>query len=174
MITLDEVVEFLHNPLAYEQNLVSVINDKGEQIPLKHFSELYSNNNVTVKIEGMERFSQYIYNMCESYKVEYDHDGPVTCHAFIAKTSSPSFQKHTDPDDVIIYCCDGTKTLIVNDERIIINKGDDYHIPANTPHMALNEDNAFTLSFGLENFLNVKAKKYELDSLSKNNGNLQS
>lgn len=172
MITLDEVVEFIHNHLAYEQNLVSVINDKGEQIPLSHFSELYSYDNATIKVEGMERYSESIYNRCESYKIEYDHDGPVTCHAFIAKAGSPSFGVHTDPDDVIIYCCDGIKVMMVDDVKVSINVGEDLHIPANTPHVALNETSAFTLSFGLENYLNIKAKKYELDSLPKNNGNM--
>ena len=121
----------------------------------------------------MERFSEVIYNRCQSYKIEYDHSGPVTCHAFIARKDSPSFGLHTDPDDVIIYCFDGTKTLVVDGEHVTIYKGEEHHIPANTPHIALNEYAAATLSFGLENYLSNKAKKYELDTLSKNNGDLQ-
>ena len=163
MITLDEIVGFIHNPLAYEQKLVSIINDKGEQIPLSHFSEIYSWPNASLKIEGLERYSNVIYDMCVKYAHEYNHYGPVTCHGFIAKENSPSFGMHIDPDDVIIHCVDGTKTLIINDKYIKLEAGEEVFIPANTLHQALNEHAAFTLSFGLERFLKDKAR--ELDVL---------
>ena len=163
MITLSDVVEFLHNPLAYEQRLVSVINKKGEQIPLNHLQELYTYQDKTIKIEGMERYSLALYNKCNWYKVKYSHPGAVTCHAFIAQENSPSFKMHTDPDDVIIYCVDGEKSLIIDDKYITLKAGEEVFIPANTLHQALNEKSAFTLSFGLEKYLLDKAKNYELD-----------
>jgi hypothetical protein len=115
MIKLDDVVEFIHNPLAYEQKLVSLINTKGEQILLSSFSELY-NENSTIKVEGMEKFCVNIYNKCQYLSLKYDHSGPITCHAFIAKDDAPSFPLHTDPDDVIILCVEGTKKLLINNE----------------------------------------------------------
>lgn len=166
MIKLDDVVEFIHNPLAYEQKLVSIINTKGEQILLSSFSELYNDPESTIKVEGMEKFSIEIYNKCQYLSLKYDHKGPVTCHAFIAKDGAPSFPLHTDPDDVIILCVEGTKKLLVNNEYILLEAGDDVYIPANTPHQAFNEMAAFTLSFGLEKYLKDKAKLYnELDVL---------
>jgi len=174
VITLDEVVGFLHNPLPYEQKLVSIINDKGEQIPLSHYSELYSYQNKTVKLEGMEKYSPSIFYRCSWYKIKHAHAGAVTCHGFIAHENSPSFGMHTDPDDVIIYCVDGEKSLIIDDKYTTLKVGEEVFIPANTPHMALNEKSAFTLSFGLEKFLIHKAKNYELDAIPENNRNLQS
>lgn len=173
MIQTNDVIEFLYNPLAYEQKLVSIINSKGEQIPLNSFAELYNEPNATVKIEGMERFNSTIFKRCEFYKLKYNHSGPVTCHMFIAKENSPSFGLHTDPDDVIIYCVEGSKTLSVDGKYIILNIGEEVFIPADTPHIAHNEHSAVTLSFGLEKFLIDKAKKYELDHLPKDNGDLQ-
>lgn len=173
MIEVNDVIEFLHNPLAYEQKLVSVINTKGEQIPLSTSAELYSDVDVTVKIEGMDRFSQLIYNRCEYYKRKYSHNGAVTCHLFMAKQYSPSFGLHTDPDDVIIYCVDGIKTMTIDGVYTTLNRGEEVFIPANTPHIAHNEYAALTLSFGLEKFLFDKAKNYELDTLPKNDGDLQ-
>lgn len=166
MITLDDVVEFIHNPLAYEQKLVSVINTKGEQILLSSFSELYNEPNASIKVEGMEKYSLSIYNKCQYLSLKYDHVGPITCHAFIAKDNAASFPLHTDPDDVIILCVEGTKKLLIDKEYILLEAGDDVYIPANTPHQAFNETAAFTLSFGLEKFLKDKAKLYnELDVL---------
>ena len=173
MIETNEVIEFLYNPLAYEQKLVSIINSKGEQILLCSFAELHYEPNATIKIEGMERFNKTIYNMCSQYKVKYNHDGPVTCHMFISKTKSPSFGLHTDPDDVIIYCIDGCKTLTVDGKYISLNTNEEVYIPADTPHIAHNEHPAMTLSFGLEKFLIDKAKNYELDYLPKDNGDVQ-
>jgi mannose-6-phosphate isomerase-like protein (cupin superfamily) len=173
MIDPFDVIQFLHNPLAYEQKLVSIINNKGEQIPLLSFSELYSDQQTTVKLEGMEKFNSNLYKKCEDYKVKYNHNGPVTCHMFIARSNSPSFGLHTDPDDVIIYCIEGKKTLSVDGEYVVLREGEEVFIPANTPHEAHNEFAAMTLSFGLEKFLSDKSKDYELGHLSKNNGNLQ-
>lgn len=173
MIVVNHVIQFLHNPLAYEQKLVSVINAKGEQIPLSSSAELYSDVDVTVKIEGMERFNPVIQNKCEFYKRKYGHTGPVTCHLFIAKQYSPSFGLHTDPDDVIIYCVDGTKTMTIDGVYTTLNRGEEVFIPADTPHIAHNEHAAITLSFGLEKFLIDKAKNYELDTLPKDHGDLQ-
>jgi mannose-6-phosphate isomerase-like protein (cupin superfamily) len=169
-----DVIQFLHNPLSYEQKLVSLINKKGEQIPLLSFSELYNDQEATVKIEGMEKFNLTLFNKCEEYKALHNHVGPVTCHLFMARSNSPSFKEHTDPDDVIIYCVEGKKTLTVNGENVILREGEEVFIPANTPHKASNEFAALTLSFGLEKFLSDKAKDYELDTLFKNNGDVQS
>lgn len=168
------VIQFLHNPLAYDQKLVSLINKKGEQIPLLSFSELYADQEATVKIEGMERFDFVLYNKCEEYKEKYNHRGPVTCHLFMARSNSPSFGMHTDPDDVIIHCVEGKKTLNVDGEYVLLREGEEVFIPANTPHQATNEFPALTLSFGLEKFLSDKAKHYELDTLSQNDRDLQS
>lgn len=168
MIESNDIIQFLYNPLAYEQRLVSAINEKGEQIPLSTSSELHVGN-ITVKIEGMERFSSTIYNKCGFYKLKYDHGGPVTCHLFLAGKNSPSFGMHTDPDDVIIYCVEGTKTLTVDGKYIVLNQGEEVYIPADTLHIAHNEYPAMTLSFGLEKYLIDKAKTYELDHLPKDN-----
>ena len=166
IITLNEVVEFIHNPLSYKQHLVSIINDRGMQIPLNHSSELYEDKPKTIKVEGMERYSKGIWDKCCEFAVEYNHHGPVTCHAFIAQINSPSFDMHTDPDDVIIVCCEGKKTMMVDGTYIVLEAGEHVHIPANTPHQALNEYAALTLSFGLENYLKDKSRN-ELDVLPK-------
>jgi len=169
MISIDDVVRLIHIPLLYEQNLISTINDMGEQIPLRFYEQLYRNENFTIKIEGMERYNSSIYNRCNEYKLKYNHRGPVTCHAFLSKKNSPSFNLHKDPDDVIIYCCSGTKTLIIGNITKLLEEGEEIFIPANTSHKALNNHPSLTLSFGLENFLIDKAKDYELDVISKNN-----
>jgi mannose-6-phosphate isomerase-like protein (cupin superfamily) len=167
MIKLDDVVEFIHNPLAYEQKLVSIINTKGEQIILSSFSELYSAESTTIKVEGMEKFSYEVWNKCIHLGMQYKHVGPITCHAFIAKQDSPSFPLHIDPDDVIIYCVEGKKKMLVENRYIVLEAEEELYIPANTPHQAFNESEAFTLSFGLEKYLKDKAKLYdELDVLS--------
>lgn len=172
MLKLNEVVEFIHNPLAYEQKLVSIINTKGEQILLSSFSELYSSEPSTIKVEGMEKFSRKVWNMSHYYALKHNHSGPVTCHAFIAKENSPSFGLHTDPDDVVIYCAEGVKTMEIDGEYIQLAPGQDVLIKANTPHKALNTHHSLMLSFGLEKFLKDKAQDYELDVLPKNDRNM--
>lgn len=90
----------------------------------------------TVKVEGLE-----------NYFIEY---APKTVHCYIAPAGAPSFNIHTDPYDVEIKCIDGTKTMIINSERIEIKKGDSILIPANVPHKATNECSSTMLSIGYE------------------------
>jgi mannose-6-phosphate isomerase-like protein (cupin superfamily) len=174
MLTYDEVVEFIHNPLAYEQNLVSIINTKGEQILLSSSSELYSSESFSIKVEGMEKFSLKMWNTIQQLRLRYNHNGPATCHVFIAQQDSPSFGMHTDPDDVLIHCIEGHKTMIIDNQKVDLYKDDSVFIKANTPHQALNENFAVTLSFGFEKYLKDKALNYELVTISKDNRDMQS
>ena len=169
MVTLDEIIEFIHHPLAYEQKLVWMIHgDEALIVPLANCGQLYTCGDATIKVEGLERFSKDIWGMCMNYAVQHNHYGPVTCHGFIAREGSPSFGMHQDPEDVVIYCVSGTKTLVIGDKQVTLNVGEDVYIPAYTPHRASNEHTAFTLSFGLERFL--KDKQYnELDVIPQDN-----
>ena len=90
----------------------------------------------TVKVEGLE-----------NYFTEYDSK---TVHCYIAPAGAPSFDFHTDPYDVEIKCIDGIKTMIINNNRIEIKKGDSTLIPANVSHKATNEYSSTMLSIGYE------------------------
>lgn len=174
MITLDDIIDFIHHPLAYDQKLVWMIHgDEALIVPLAHCGQLYTCGNASIKVEGLERYSKDVWDLCMKYANQHNHYGPVTCHGFIAKQDSPSFGLHKDPEDVIIYCVSGTKTLVIGDRTVTLSSGEDVFIPAYTPHRASNEHAAFTLSFGLERFL--KDKQYnELDDISQDNRNMQS
>jgi hypothetical protein len=156
MITLTQLVTALQNTLLYEQKLVMYIDSSGRQIPVCSPAELYAQKDVTTKVEGMERFSKPIWEACNNYVKKYEHTGPVTCHAFLASKNAPSFPTHTDPDDVIIHCCEGTKTLYVEDTLVTLSAGQEVFIKANTLHKAVNTEYSLMLSFGLEKFLTDK------------------
>ena len=169
MFNYDDVVKILYNKLYYEQRLISIIDDSARQIIINNPIELQQYNNSTIKIEGMERYSNSMWNACNLLSKKYAHFGPITCHVFIAKENSISFPLHTDPDDVIIHCLAGTKKLEINGKKVILNPKQEVYIKANTPHKAINETSSIILSFGLEKFLIDKDKNYELDVLFENN-----
>lgn len=166
MMTTSEAYEFLSHTLLYEQKLVRAIDTHHLQHDVNDFGELirYRSNGCSIKVEGMERFSVDIFNQGRLYSKSYLHDGPVTCHMFISPAGSPSFPMHTDPDHVIIHCCEGIKRMKIQDDIIDLHPGSYVYIPYNTSHMAMNEYDALTLSFGLERFL--KDKMNELGVLS--------
>ena len=166
MMTTSEAYEFLSHTLLYEQKLVRAIDTHHLQHDVNDFGELirYRSNRCSIKVEGMERFSVDIFNQGRLYSKSYLHDGPVTCHMFISPAGSPSFPMHTDPDHVIIHCCEGIKRMKIQDNIIDLHPGSYVYIPYDTPHMAMNEYDALTLSFGLERFL--KDKMNELGVLS--------
>jgi len=166
MITTDDVYGMLSHTLLYEQQLVKAIDEHSRQLDVTSFADfmLHKSQNHSIKIEGMERFSVEIFNQGRLYAKSYLHNGPITCHLFLSPAKSLSFPMHTDPDDVIIHCCEGVKSMVVDDTAIDIHPKSFLYIPHGTPHMALNSHTALTLSFGLERFL--KDKINELGILS--------
>lgn len=166
MINTSEAYEFLSHSLLYEQKLVRAIDNHHRQHEVRSFGEVirYKADGCSIKVEGMERFSTEIFHQGRLYAKSYLHDGPITCHMFISPAGSPSFPMHTDPDHVIIHCCEGIKRMKIIDDIVDIHPRSYVYIPYGTPHMALNEYDALTLSFGLERFL--KDKIYELGVLS--------
>ena len=161
MITLNEFENFLYTDLVYEQKIVSVIDDQHRQILIENIRQLHDYTNCTIKLEQMEKYNEGIFEKCQELRTKYSHPGPVTCHAFLAFKGSKSFGVHTDPDDVIIECIFGSKTLYVatkNDRRHVLKQGEYIFIPANTEHEIINEEKSLILSFGFEKFYTEKLK----------------
>lgn len=165
MITSSELLTFAYHPLAYEQRLVNIIVPGGKPVLLVSPRELAShplnplNAPITIKVEGMERYSRQLWEAAREFATEYGHSGPFTCHAFMAPISGATFDIHTDPDDVIILCCEGTKTMEVDGIIHTLRPGDHIYIPHNTPHRAINTHFSVMLSFGLERYYFDKMTK---------------
>lgn len=152
MISLSEFEQFIHSEFVYEQKLISVIDELGRQIYINNIHELYKYAGCTIKLEQMERYNKDIFDYCSFLADKFNHNGPVTCHAFRAFVNSKSFGLHTDPDDVVIYCISGKKTMMVDGVLTNLFPHDILFIPANKPHEAINEQESLMLSFGLEKY----------------------
>lgn len=168
MFTKDQFLKAIQSKIVYDQNMVYSIDKKGREKKVKNFAEVMKYPDRSIKIERMEDYNSDIFSYCLDLEDQYEHAGPITCHLFYAKPGAYSFKEHTDPDDVIIYCCEGSKTLTLDDTVLTIKEGTFLHIPAGTKHQAINEHEALTLSFGLEKFIEEKVDD-ELALLSKNN-----
>lgn len=173
MINKSQLISALTANHMYEQNMVYAIDEHGREQLITSFSDFckVQKQNHSIKIERMENFNSTIYEYCWKIKTDWKHEQHVTCHLFFAMAGSYSFDMHTDPDDVVIYCCEGSKSLIIDDKPVTIIQGEYIHIPAYTPHQALNKDEALTLSFGLENYTEDKINN-ELADVSQNNRNM--
>jgi quercetin dioxygenase-like cupin family protein len=158
MISSDELFGFLTHQLPYDQKIVSYINVSGLQHYVNKFTEIPPLNTVTLKVEGMERYSEKIWNLCRNFAQTHSFNGPITAHCFLAHTYSPSFGRHTDPDDVIIYCTEGIKCLYVEKTYYELQAGDSVYIPANTPHEIFNKYHSVILSIGFEKYMIDKVK----------------
>jgi mannose-6-phosphate isomerase-like protein (cupin superfamily) len=152
MISSEEVLAFIMQALPYEQKIVSYIDKNNLQHQANKFSDIPSLNEITLKLEGMEKYSKRIWDHCKLLATQKKFTGPVSCHLFLAQKGSPSFGRHTDPDDVTIWCTEGIKSLYVEDKRYDLRAGSYVSIPANTPHEIINEDDSVMLSFGFENY----------------------
>lgn len=159
LISVDEFIEFINHPLAYEQRLVNLIGPSHKHVQLNSPQELYqqSPETYTIKVESMERYSKPIFDYGQQIAYNYGILGrPITCHAFYARVGSPSFPLHTDPDDVFIHCVDGVKCIEIEEIINEILPGETLYIPANTPHRAINKYDSLMLSFAIEYFMKDK------------------
>lgn len=147
---LDDV---LYQPFFYEQELVKVIVSPEQCVTARTVADAVSHVDKTIKIEGLEKLSRTFHQLCGRLAAALDHDGPVTCHLFLARKNSESFPEHTDPDNVLIYVVDGEKTMKVGDKEFVLQPGEALFLPHGTPHQALNRMGSIMLSFGLERFL---------------------
>ena len=152
MLTLNDFEKIIENDLIYQQHLLYYIDLDGKENSINDIGHLHSVYNHCIKLEGLEKYNEDIFNYCKSFS----YNGPVTCHAFRAFKNSKSFPEHTDPDDVFVEVIHGSLNLILNGKSIILNKGETIFIPANTKHQANNDEESLILSFGLEKFLIVK------------------
>ena len=168
MFTKDQFLKAIQSKIVYDQNMVYFIDKKGREKKVKNFAEVMKYPDHSIKIERMEDYNSDIFSYCLELEDQYEHAGPITCHLFYAKPGAYSFKEHTDPDDVIIHCGEGSKTLTLDDTVLTIKEGTFLHIPAGTKHQAINEHEALTLSFGLEKFIEEKVDD-ELALLSKDN-----
>ena len=149
MLTLHDFEKIIENDLIYQQHLLYYIDLDGKENSINDIGHLHSVYNYCIKLEGLEKYNESIFNYCKSFS----HNGPVTCHAFRAFKNSKSFPEHTDPDDVFIEVIYGSLNLILDGKSIKLNTGETIFIPANTKHHAINNDESLILSFGLEKFL---------------------
>lgn len=174
MFTKDQFLKAIQSKIVYDQNMVYSIDQKGREKVVRNFAEVMKHPNRSVKIERMEDYNSDILSYCLKLEDMYEHAGPITCHLFYAKAGAYSFSEHSDPDDVVLYCCEGMKTISMEGHTMggnplfTIKEGSRLHIPAGTKHQAINEHEALTLSFGLEKFIEEKVDD-ELAILSKDN-----
>lgn len=147
--------EMLSSPYPYEQGLVKYIRNNGS-FTAHSAMDIISHSDNPVKIEGYEYFNMTMHRECRRLAAHFLFDGRVTCHLFLSPKGSLSFERHTDPDDVVIHVVDGEKTFLFDDGSVTLSAGESLIIPKNTPHQAINNESSIMLSFGLESFIEQK------------------
>ena len=146
---------------CYNEHDVSIIDEDGLQHyiePTEYYAycalmaEHLAMGKVTIKIEQMEKHWKF---------------DDRTIHVFYNPKFGPTFEKHTDPVDVIIECKAGSKSMWVDGIEVILTPGDKLSIRAGTPHKALNYERALIASHGISD-------TETLDRIREDNGDMQS
>jgi quercetin dioxygenase-like cupin family protein len=156
-IDLDHI---LTSPYFYEQGLMVKVVEGGRSENVNAPCDVFGDPHHTIKIEGMERYSEQMVQFIDWVRSETGHSGPITVHLFFARTGSISFPLHVDKETVLVYVIDGTKRMRVStdtDSVFTINKGEALVIPAGVKHEAINSDGSLMLSVGLEPWLKERS-----------------
>ena len=160
-MTFEQFEEFLMSGQCYNEHDVSIIDEDGLQHyiePTEYYAycalmaEHLAMSKVTIKIEQMEKHWKF---------------DDRTIHLFYNPKFGPTFEKHTDPVDVIIECKAGSKSMWVDGIEVILTPGDKLSIRAGTVHKALNYERALIASHGISD-------TETLDRIREDNGDMQS
>ena len=168
-MTFEQFEEFLMSEKCYRKHDVSIIDKDGLQhyydkdfVEEAELSEYYAycstmaehlaKSEVTIKIEQMEKHWKF---------------DDRTIHLFYNPKNGPTFDKHTDPVDVIIECKDGLKSMWVEGKEITLRPGDKLSIRTGTEHKALNHEKALMASHGI-------GDTETLNRICEDNGDVQS
>lgn len=158
MTIVDRITELLCSDILYKEELVKYIDFDGIVHTAASFGEVRECGYCTIKIEGMERIFESVFTLGQDLARRYDHNGPVTCHLFWARSDSPSFDTHTDPYDVFLKVISGVKVMEVDAAKVTLTPKDDYYrLIGATPHRAVNKHESWMLSFGLNTFIDQRA-----------------
>lgn len=157
-----KIEKFARTQYALEELLVFAIRHDGKLYQVisqgQYDSEVAQGH--TIKVQSLEKFNLDIADKITRLRIVHGHTGPVTCHAFIAQTDSPSFGWHKDLDTVVLEVLRGEKTIEYMDgeEHVTaaLARADSLCIPAETPHCAVNKHASLMLSFGLESYMESK------------------
>jgi mannose-6-phosphate isomerase-like protein (cupin superfamily) len=172
MLTKQDFEKILFSKQFYDLGLIYVIENDGK------YKKDYVINDVTksytqavefimaaskkqygFKIQGIEKYNKEIFDYCNNLSKKFKM--PVDCHAYWGYAGRGSFKTHTDPCDVVIYICSGTKELVVEKDKKEISAGEHLHIAPGQKHKATNITDCLSLSFGTFEF-----DKDRLESLS--------
>lgn len=104
----------------------------------------------TIKVQGVETYNKQILKHC--YKLAEVWNKPVDCHAYFGYGGRGSFDMHSDPCEVCIYICEGTKRITTGGENHVLKEGEHLYIKKQQPHQAFNEEDCLSLSFGSYDF----------------------
>lgn len=143
------------NSELYENKAVFFIDKDGkDHIAESHLHAFGTDESRTFKIEQLEKPCFGISNLLnfihKTYMTDTYETHDTSCHLFYAGKNAPSFPTHTDPVNLIIVCIHGIKTMEIAGELVHIPNGNFVHIPANTPHRAINDYESIMLSIGAE------------------------
>jgi len=111
-------------------------------------SKIKAHSKNTFKVEGFERYDNYINSICK----EHNEEEYIDCHLYWGKVGKSSFISHTDPYDVVIVMIQGTKKMVFSNEETIIKEGESVFIPGNKAHYADNVTENISLSFGIRKY----------------------
>lgn len=113
---------------------------------MKYAKGLFDDDQL-IKIEKMETYNEDYIKACK--QLEEVSNKKVDCHVYFSSPISVSFDLHTDPYDVLLYCVDGHKNFQVEDQIYDLRPGVWLFVEGNKLHKAINDNDFCTmLSFG--------------------------
>ena len=153
----ESIEKFVITEDCFQNNDVSFIDKDGLQHYLENkeymtylslITEVIAKGH-TIKLEQFEYFTNNPENELFNLLSKLYNTVDITAHAFYNQENSGTFDIHTDPVDVWIQCWAGVKHLEVDGKEVVLYPHEVTHIPANTPHRALNTEKALMVSYGI-------------------------
>jgi len=159
MLTKQDFEKILFSKRFYDLGLIYVIENDGKykkDYIINDVAKSYtqgvelllaaSKKQYGFKIQGIEKYNKEIFD--KTIELSKEWGCPVDCHAYWGYEGRGSFNMHTDPCDVVIHICQGTKQLTIEKETVHLEAEQSIHIEPGTKHKAINTTDCLSLSFG--------------------------
>jgi len=160
----DKVEYFAHTPFALEHLLIRSINEVGDQTVLRTVEELYEaeGRNFTITVSSIEKFNRRIGEICHHLRGLYDHQGPISCSAYISQTNSSSLPWRRNTEGVWLKVIRGKKIVEfengAGETQVELCFDGNLMIAAGTRYHTINKEPSISLAFVLERFLEERVR----------------
>ena len=131
---------------------------------LKDLKEEALNNQYSFRVIDIQLASSLIKTICDAMSLNYDCI--CRCNLYFSANGMKALRKHSDNYDIFILQLSGSKSWLLGNKELKLEKGKAFYLRKGVEHEAVSEDESIHLAFSIPklNYADFIAKSLELQN----------